>query len=165
MVFFSFVSTVTRSAISSAASPSAGLAGDVAGPDCGEDCFGLQGGEVPVALPGDQLGEQPVEPVHGLHPQVGQLVAAVGEHPQRHDLTVGCHHAQARGADRDHRDGVRIQGVGLAVVAGAEEPDSRGELRRDIDDPFAGFDQSLRERTPRAIGALDRPDPVRPCLH
>ena len=142
--------------------PAAGLAGDVAGPDSGEHRLGLQGGEVSFALAGEQLGEQPLEPVDGLDALAGQLVASVGEHPQRLELTIGGEHAKTRSAHGDDRDRVRVQGVGLAVVAGVEEPDPGGQLGRDIEDPFAGLDQPLGQRTAGAVGSLDRPDPVRP---
>jgi len=59
---------------------------------------------------------------------------------------------------------VRVAGVGLAVVAGVEETDPGGELGRDVDDLFAVFEESLRERPPGAVGALDGPDPVGPGL-
>ena len=55
-------------------------------------------------------------------------------------------------------------GVGLAVVAGVEEPDLRGELGRDVDDAFAVFEYSLRERAPGTVGSFDGPDPVGPGL-
>ncbi|MEJ7705938.1 MAG: hypothetical protein WKF82_00915 [Nocardioidaceae bacterium] len=59
---------------------------------------------------------------------------------------------------------MRVAGVGLAVVAGVEEPDPGGELGRDIDDVLAGLEQPLGERTADAVGALDGPDPLGPGL-
>ena len=106
-----------------------------------------------------------MEPVHGLHALVGQFVAAVGEHPKRLEPTVSSGDPQTRGADRDDRDRVRIQRIGLAVMAGVEEPHPRGQLRRNIEDLFAGLDQALRQRTTGTVGALDRPDPMRPLPH
>jgi hypothetical protein len=92
-----------------------------------------------------------LEPVHGLHPKPSQLVAAVGEDPQRLELTIGCQHAQSRRADRDDSDRVRIERVGLAVVAGVEQPDPGRKLGRHIDDPFTRLHQSLRERRPAPL--------------
>jgi hypothetical protein len=54
---------------------------------------------------------------------VGQLVASVAEHPQRLEFAVRDDLAKTAGADRDDRDGVRVDGVGLAVVAGVEQPE------------------------------------------
>ena len=111
-----------------------------------------------------QFGQQPLEPVDGLDPAPGQLLAAVGEHPQRLELAVELQHPQALGADRDDRDRVRVVGVGLAVVAGVEQPDPGGELRRDVDDVLAVVEQPLRQRPAGAVAALDRPDPLGPGL-
>ena len=69
--------------------PSSGLPSDITRPDGGEHRLGLQGGKVLLALPRDQLGEQSLEPVDDLDPMVRQFVAAVGQHPQRLELTVG----------------------------------------------------------------------------
>jgi hypothetical protein len=96
---------------------------------------------------------------------VGKLVAAVGEHPQCFQLTIGSEHPQPFGADRDDRDRVSIKGVGLAVVAGIEEPDPGGELGRDVNDLLAGLDQALGQWPAGTVGAFDRPDPVRLRLH
>jgi len=96
---------------------------------------------------------------------VGELVAAVGQHPQRLELTIVGHHPQPGRSCRDDGDGVRIQGVGFAVVAGVEQPDSGRELRWHIDHLLAGRDQALGQRTTGTVGSLDRPEPVRPLLH
>ena len=135
--FLIFASTATSSASSSAAMPAAGLAGDVAGADRGEHRLGLTGGDVLLRLSREQFGQQPLEPVDGLDPAPGQLLAAVGQHPQRLELAVERQHPQACGADRDHRDRVRVVGVGLAVVAGVEQPDPGRELGRHVDDVLA----------------------------
>ena len=145
--------------------PAAGLAGDVTGPDGGEHGLGLGGGQVAFALARQQFAEQALQPVDRLDPLAGELVAAVGEHPQRLELTVLDHHPQAFGADRDDGDGVGVQGVGLAVVAGVEEPHPRRELRRHIDHLLAGGDESLGQWTAGAVGSLDRPEAVGPLLH
>jgi len=60
---------------------------------------------------------------------------------------------------------VSIQRVGLAVVAGVEQPDPGRQLGRDVNNVLAGLDQPLGQRSTGAVGALDRPDPVRPGLH
>ena len=43
-----------------------------------EHRLGPQGGGFLLALPGEQLAEQPLEPVDRRHPQRGELVPAVG---------------------------------------------------------------------------------------
>jgi hypothetical protein len=40
----------------------------------------LQRRQVILALPGERLAEQALEPVDGLDPKVGQLIPAIGEH-------------------------------------------------------------------------------------
>ena len=55
-------------------------------------------------------------------------------------------------------------GVGLAVVAGVEEPDPGGELRWHVDHLLAVLEQTLREGTAGAVASLNRPDPLRPSL-
>ena len=137
-------------------------------------------GQVPFPLSGNQFRQQPLESVHGLHPTVGQFVAAVGQHSQGLELPIGSELAQAGSAQRDHRDGVRVERVGLAVVAGVEEPDPSGQLRRDVNNPLAGtsttrspvatsrlagLDESLGQRAARAVGSLHGPDALRPRLH
>ena len=92
----------------------------------------------------------------------GQLLAAVGQHPQRLELDVVGQHPQPRGADRDHRDRVRVVGVGLAVVAGVEQPGPGRQLRRHVDHVLAVGQQPLRQRPAGAVAALHRPHPVRP---
>ena len=57
-----------------------------------------------------------------------------------------------------------IAGVGRAVASGVEQPDPGCQLGRDVDDVIAGFEESLRERAPSTVGALDGPDPIRPDL-
>jgi hypothetical protein len=42
---------------------------------------------------------------------------------------------------------VRVERVGLAVVAGVEEPDPGGQLGRDVKDPLTGREQALGQRT------------------
>jgi hypothetical protein len=57
---------------------------------------------------------------------------------------------------------VRVAGVGLAVVAGVEEPHPRRQLRRHVDDPFAGLEEPLSQWPSGTVAALDRPHAVRP---
>ena len=143
---------------------SAGLAGDVTGADGGQHGLGLTGGDVAFRLSRQEFGQQRLESVDGLDPAPGQCFASVGEHPQRLELTVELQHPQSLGADRDDGDRVGVVGVGLAVVAGVEEPDPGSELRRDVDDLLAVLEQSLGERSAGTVAALDRPDPLAATL-
>jgi hypothetical protein len=117
-----------------------------------------------LAPPGISSGQQPLQPVHGLHPQVGQLVAAVGEQPQRDQLLVEGELAQPRGTQRHHRHRMRVGGVGLAGVAGVEDPDPGSQLGRHVDHGLALGQQPLRQWPADPVGALDRPPAVRPLL-
>ena len=59
---------------------------------------------------------------------------------------------------------MRIKSVGLAVVPGVEESDPGSELGRDVDDALARLEQPLGQGSTSAVGALNRPDPLRPRL-
>ena len=164
MAFLIFASTAISSASSSAAMRRRVLPAMSRGRTDGEHLLGLPGGDVPLRLAWQEFGQQRLESAHGLDPATGERLAAVGQHPHRLELAVDLEHPQVRGADGDDRDRVGVEGVGLAVVAGVEEPDPGGELGRHVDDVLAGLEQPLGERTSGTVGALDRPDPVRPGL-
>ena len=115
-------------------------------------------------MAGDQFGQQPLEPVHGLDPQPGELLTAVAQHPQRFELPVGAQDTQRLGTDRDDRYGVRIPGIGLAVVAGVEEPDPGSQLGRHVHHLLARLEEPLCQGSTGAVAALERPDPLRPSL-
>jgi hypothetical protein len=102
--------------------PSPGPASDIAGTHRGEDRLGLQGGDVLLCHPGDQFGQQPLQPVHGLHPLASDLLAALDQQSHRLELAVFGQHPQVLGPDRNHSNCMRVVGVGLAVVAGVEQP-------------------------------------------
>jgi hypothetical protein len=59
---------------------------------------------------------------------------------------------------------VSIACVGLPVVAGVEQPNPGSELGGDVHYLLAVLEESLRERSPSTVAALDRPDPVGPRL-
>ena len=96
--------------------------------------------------------------------RLGELVTSVAEHPQRIQLTVRRQDTKGLGAHRDHRDRMRVQRVGLAVVAGVEQPHPGSELGRHVHHVLAGLQQPLRQRTTRTVAALDGPHSVRPVL-
>lgn len=64
------------------------LAGDVTWAHRGEQRLGLQRGGVLLRPSRKQFSQQRVEPVDGLDPAPTQGIAAVGERPQRFELTV-----------------------------------------------------------------------------
>jgi hypothetical protein len=97
----------------------------------------------------------------------GHFLAAVAQHPQRIELTVAAQDAQdaeGRGADCDDRDRVRVAGIGLAVVAGVEQPGSGGEFGRHVHNVLAGLEQTLGQRSAGTVAALDGSDPFGPVL-
>ena len=140
--------------------PAAGLADQVAGPDRGEQRAGLLRGQELLRPAGEQLQQQAVQPVDRLRPGAAQLVAAVGEHAHHHQVIIDLDLHQARAAQRDHRDRVRIDRIGLAAVAGGEHPDLRRQLRRHVEHRLTVVDQAVRDVLADAVAALDRPHPV-----
>jgi len=100
LILFNFASTATRSAISSAAIRRRVLPATSRGRNVGQHGRGLGGGQVAFALTRQQFAQEALQPVDGLDPLPGELVTAVGEHPQGLEFTVLDHHPQPRGADR-----------------------------------------------------------------
>jgi hypothetical protein len=89
--------------------------------------------------------------------------APVGQHPQDGELLVVDDRSQAGHPGADQGDGVRVGGVGLAALPGAEHARPRGHLRRHVDDLLAVGEQSGGDVPPDTAAApLDRPDPLRP---
>jgi len=164
VAFLILASTATSSASSSTTMQRRVLLGDVARTDAGEHHLGLQRGDVAFGLTRQQFGEQGLEPVDGLNTPPGQRFASVGEHPQRLELPIDLQDTQSLNSDSNDRDRVRIKSVGLAVVPGVEKPDPGSELRRDVDHLLASLEQPLGQGSTSAVGALNRPDPLRPRL-
>ena len=113
-----------------------------------------------LRLSRNEFRQQPVHPVHALDPGPAQLGPPVDQQPQRLELHVVGQHPKRRGAHRDHRDGVRVVRVGLAVVPGVQRPGPGRELRRDVDDVLAVGQQPLRQRPAGTVAALHRPRPL-----
>jgi hypothetical protein len=139
-----------------------GLACKVAGTNAGQDRLRLQGGDVLLPPPWGQLREQALKAVDGLHPLSGKFLASVSEHAQGLELSVMGKDAKTLSPDRDHGDRVRVMGVGLAVVAGVEQPCSGRELGRHVHDVLARLQKALRQWATCTVASLDRPRPFRP---
>ena len=111
----------------------------------------------------DEVAQQPVEPAHAAAPFLGELVAAVGEEAQDRGVVVGRDAAQPAGVvRRDDGDAGGVDAVGLAAVAGLQQPGPSGQGGRHVDDRLADADQSLGEEAPEPVGAFDGPGPLRP---
>ena len=160
VAFLTFASTATSSASSSAAMRRRVFPAMSRGRTRGEHRLGLTGGDVAFRLPWQEFCEQRLESVDGLDPPTGQCLTAVGEHPQRLELAVELQHPQGRGAHGNSSDRVRVVGVGLAVVAGVEQPDPGRELRRHVDHLLAVLEETLSEWSSGAVRSLNRPDPL-----
>ena len=160
-----FFSTATSSAICSAASRRRTLPATSRGRTVARMVLAWPVVMFFLRLSRNEFGQQPVQPVGCLDPGLAQLVAPVGQHPQRLELHVVGQHPQAGGAHRDHGHGVRVVGVGLAVVAGVELACPRGQLRRHVHDGLTIGQQPLRQRPAGAVAALHRPHPLRVAGH
>jgi len=114
---------------------------------------------------GHQLAQQPVQPVQRLRPGPGQLITPVGQQPQHRQALIMGQLPQPAGAQRRDGDGVRVGGVGLAAVAGVQDPDASGQLGRHIHHLLPLGQQPGRQRPPRPERTLHRPGPVRLLPH
>ena len=142
--------------------PAAGLPGQVARAHPGQQSLVLADRFLHRRTAGDQIQEQPVQPVEGLGPGAGQLITAVAQHPQHGQLRIGADFAQSLVPQRDHDDRVRVRGVGLAALPGIEHPGPGSQLGRHIQHPFPAGQQPLREGAADAVRTLHRPDPLGP---
>jgi hypothetical protein len=70
-----------------------------------------------------------VQPVHYVGARSAELVTPVDQQPQRDPGVVGLHPPQAGGAHRDHGNAARVDRVGLAALAGGEDPGPGGQFR------------------------------------
>ena len=75
------------------------------------------------------------------------------QHPQHRQLRIGAQLTQSLVAQRDHHDGVRVGGVGLAALAGIEDPGPGGELGRHIQHLFPVGQEPLGERAADPVRA------------
>ncbi len=89
----------------------------------------------------------------------------VDQDPQHGELFVVDHRPQPAHPGADQRDGVRVGGIGLAALAGGEDPCPRGQLRRDIDHALAFGQEPVGHVPADSLTALDSPDAVGPRLH
>jgi len=98
--------------------PAAGLAGQVPRLDGGDQCAGLPGGQELLGPAGYQLQQQPVQPAADLGAGAAQLIAAVREHAHHHQVLLDPDLDQARAAQGNQRDSVRVDRIGLAKDGG-----------------------------------------------
>jgi hypothetical protein len=105
-----------------------------------------------------------LQPIDRLHPQVGQLVATIGEQPQRDQFLVVAELVQPRRTHRDHRHRMCVGRVGLAGVTGVEDPHPGSQLGRHVDHHFTVGQQPLRQWAAHTVGTLDRPPTIRPLV-
>jgi hypothetical protein len=115
-------------------------AGAPVGGDRGQQCGGALGGEVAPGAAGDQVHQQPVQPVDGLGARGDQVLAALGQQVQHHRLVLHANLPQSdsvAGGDC-HRDG--IVGVALAAVADRQHPHPGSQLGRHVQDLLAVAD-------------------------
>ena len=99
-----FLPVASSSAISPGGEPTADLAGRVPRPDRGDQRAGLPRGQVLLGPAGQQLQQQPVQPVDDLGAGPAQLIAAVGEHAHHHQVLLDPDLDQAGSAQGGQRD-------------------------------------------------------------
>ena len=108
-----FLAVLTRSSMalssstSSAASSPAGLADHITGRRVGEQGAGRPRGQRLLRLARHQLDQQPLQPVDSQRAGSAELVAPVGQQPQRHRAVIEAGLPQRPGPQRDHGDRTR----------------------------------------------------------
>jgi hypothetical protein len=109
-----------------------------------------------------QIAEQPMEPIHHPSTLCGQLVSAVGEQPEDSALVLANHPPKVGVVLCYRGHAVRVDAIGLAPVAAAEQARPCGKRGGHVDHGLPGGDQLLGEQVAEAAGALDRPGALGP---
>ncbi|WUI71660.1 hypothetical protein OHQ90_18155 [Nocardia sp. NBC_00403] len=91
---------------------------------------------------------------------MGEFVAAIGQHAQRHQVIVGSHSQQIRSMQGHKGNRVRIGGVGLTALTGGEHSCPGRQFRRHVHHGLAVGDQPLRQVLADPVAALHRPDMI-----
>jgi hypothetical protein len=134
---------------------SSGLADQVAGLDGGDHRSGLGRGQELRCPAREELQQQSVQSVDGLGVRPAELVASVDQHAHHEQVVVELDPQQARCPQRDHRDRVRIDRIGLAAVPSREHPG------RHVDHGLTVMPEPMHDVFADAVTALDRPQPIR----
>ncbi|WP_280427772.1 hypothetical protein [Nocardia brasiliensis] len=92
---------------------------------------------------------------------MAEPVAAVGEHAEGDEFRIGVNAAQVRYVQGGQGDRMSVDRIGLAAVAGGEDPHLSREFRRDIEDDFPVMDQAVGQVAADAAAALRSPKPGR----
>ncbi len=100
------------------------------------------------------------------HPGVvlAQAAAPVDQQAQHLQGLVVGDGAQPAHADADQGDGVGVGVVGLAALAGGEDPHPRGQLGRHVQDLLTQRQEAGHDVPADALAALDRPGPLGPTV-
>jgi hypothetical protein len=125
--------------------PAAGLTDHVARSDGGERGAGLLPGQVLLGAAGNEFEQQVVRSGDEFGAVAAELLTTVDQQPQRDRGVIGAHTSQVRGAQGDQGDAAGVDRVGLAALAGGEDPGSGGELGGHVYDGFAVGDKALRD--------------------
>jgi hypothetical protein len=96
------------------------------------------------APPGDEVHQQPVEPVDGLGAGGDQVLAALGQQVQHGRLVLHFDLPQPSSIAGGDRDRDRITRVALATVPDRQDPHPGGQLGRHVQDLLAIAHQPLR---------------------
>ena len=158
VAFLILASTATSSASSSAAMRRRVFPAMSRGRTLASIALACQGVMSFLRLPGQQLGQQRLQPVHGLNASPGKRFAAVREHPQRLELAVDL---------STRRPLVRTATIAIECASSASVlrlcPVSKSRTRAaslagTSEDVLAGLQQPLRQRAARH---RSRPRPPR----
>jgi hypothetical protein len=122
---------------------------------------GLGGGQVAGRAAGEQVPQQPMQPVEDAGAFAGQVVAAFGQQTQDRGLVFGGHRTQGWAVQGNLSDAGRIGGVALAPTADTQQPRPGGQAGRHVQDLLTGRRQLLGDGSSQPVGALNG-EPRRP---
>ena len=103
-----------------------------------------------------------MEPIDHPSALCGQLVSPVGKQPQHRAMVLADDPSQVGVMLGNRRHAVRIDAVGLACVAAAEQTRPCGKGGGHVNHRLPGGDQLLGQQVAEAARALDRPGALGP---
>lgn len=106
--------------------------------------------------------QQPVQPAYRLGAQPSELLAAIAQQPQAHQVVIAGDRADASAVQGGQADGHRVILAGLAAMTLGIHTHPGGQLRGHIQHVLPVGHQPLHQRPARPTASLHRPAAVVP---